>query len=363
MDRKALIVDDNEMNREMLSFMLEDEYEIVEACDGIEALAKVDEHGESISAILLDIVMPNLDGFGVLEGLKERHLMSKIPVLVISATDTESERRCFEYGISDFIRKPFDERIVRKRVGVNADYYEYKLKLEQIVREKTAELMRQNQILSEQAIKLQESNTNIIEILGTVVEARNLESGQHIKRVKIYSEMIGYEMMKRFPEYDLTKEKVDRIVAASPLHDIGKILIPDAILLKPGKLDKDEWEIMKSHTTQGCELLDKVKDMWDEGYHKCSADICRWHHERYDGRGYPDGLKEDEIPVSAQIVSIADVYDALVNERPYKKAFSKEKAHDMIVNGECGTFSPKLIECFEALRPQMELFADGNGEE
>ena len=223
--------------------------------------------------------------------------------------------------------------------------------------EQTETLKKQYQLLKIQAARLQKSNTNIIDILGTVVESRNLESGEHVMRVKGYTEILAKEMMKEYPEYGLTDKKIEVIVSASALHDIGKIAIPDNILLKPGKLTQDEYEYMKSHTTRGCEILNNIKDVWDEEYEKASYEICRHHHERYDGRGYPDKLKGDEIPISAQLVSVADVYDALVNERVYKSAYSKEQAFSMIINGECGIFSPKLLECFRNCREQFEELA------
>jgi putative two-component system response regulator len=181
-----------------------------------------------------------------------------------------------------------------------------------------------------------------------------MESGEHIQRVKGYTEILANEMMKDYPEYELNTKKIELIVSASALHDIGKISIPDNILMKPGKLTKDEYEYMKSHTLRGCEILNQIKGAWDQEYSKYSYEICRYHHERYDGRGYPDGLKGDDIPISAQLVSIADVYDALVNERVYKDAFSKDQAFQMITQGECGVFSPKLLEAFRKVRREFE---------
>ena len=200
-------------------------------------------------------------------------------------------------------------------------------------------------------------NQDIIEILGTVVEYRNLESGEHVKRVGEYTRILAETFMMEYPEYGLTQDEINVIVSASALHDIGKITISDSILLKPGRLTKDEFEYMKSHTTRGCELLESMKNVLDPKYEKVSHEICRHHHERYDGKGYPDGLKGEAIPLSAQLVSVADVYDALVNERCYKDAFSPEEAFRMIVNGECGVFSPRLMEVFRMARLQFEKIA------
>jgi putative two-component system response regulator len=234
------------------------------------------------------------------------------------------------------------------------ELYSYKKDLEQKLKQQTGTLRRQYDLLQKQAAELQQKNKNIIDILGTVVECRDMESGEHIQRVKGYTEILANEMMKTYPEYNLTPKKIEIIVSASALHDIGKIAIPDRILNKPGKLTNDEYEYMKSHTLRGCEILKNIKGVWDQEYSRYSYEICRYHHERYDGRGYPDGLKEDQIPISAQLVSIADVYDALVNERVYKDAYPKDKAFQMITQGECGVFSPKLLEAFRNVRQEFE---------
>ena len=240
--------------------------------------------------------------------------------------------------MADFVHRPFDNRLVRKRVRNVVSLYQYQEELEQKVEKQTSVLRKQFRLLQQQAESLRRSKEKVIDILGTVVEYRNLESGEHIKRVKGYTRILAERLQQDYPEYELTQERIEVIVAASALHDVGKIAIPDSILLKPGKLTQEEFEYMKSHTTKGCEILNSIEDAWDEEYKKVSYVICRHHHERYDGKGYPDGLKGEDIPITAQIVSIADVYDALVNERVYKSAFSKEKAFQMIVTGECGVF-------------------------
>ena len=302
MKNRILIVDDAYINRELLKEMLSENYEILEAENGKEALDIV-ENEKHINGILLDLVMPVMDGFELLEELKKTDIMDKIPVMIISSEMTaQNENRCFNYGVFDLIGRPF---------------------------------------------KLQ---------IGTIVEFRNLESGEHIKRVKEYTRVLAEYFSVKYPEYDLTRDKINNIVEASALHDLGKICIPDRILLKPGKLTDEEFAYMKTHTTRGCELLNSVNIDWDEELIKTCYEIIRHHHEKYDGNGYPDGLKGDEIPISAQLVSLADVYDALINERCYKAAFSKEEAYDMIINGKCGQFSPKLLEAFEHVREQFENF-------
>jgi putative two-component system response regulator len=344
-----------EINREILQEILQEEYNVICAEDGRQAIDMIEKHKADLSVLLLDLVMPEVDGYGVLEYMKEKGYLERIPVLVISGENSiKIEKRCFDMGISDFIKKPFDHTIVLKRVENIEELYSYKKNLEQKIKQQTDTLRRQYDMLQMQASELKKKNKNIIDILGTVVECRDMESGEHIQRVKGYTEILANEMMKSYPEYELTPKKIEVIVSASALHDIGKISIPDNILLKPGKLTKDEYEYMKSHTLRGCEILNNIKGAWDKEYSKYSYEICRYHHERYDGRGYPDGLKGDDIPISAQLVSIADVYDALVNERVYKDAIPKEQAFRMITQGECGVFSPKLLEAFRNVRHEFE---------
>ncbi len=359
MQHRILIVDDAELNRDLLRTILEETYDIEEAENGKQALKVLADHWNKIDAILLDIHMPEMNGFEVLVHMKEHNWISKIPVLIISGEHAiEIENQCFEQGVSDFIHKPFDASLVKNRVKNVVELFGYKNELEEKVERQTTTLKSQYQMLQSQAAKLRESNDKIVEILGTVVEYRNLESGEHIKRVKYFTEILALQLMKKYPEYGLTDKKIREIVAASALHDVGKITIPDRILLKPGKLTQEEYEYMKSHTTRGCDMLNAIEGIWTDEYRKTCYDICRYHHERYDGRGYPDGLKGDEIPISAQIVSVADVYDALVSERIYKNAYSKEEAFYMIINGECGVFSPKLLECFRMVKEEFEKCAD-----
>lgn len=359
MRNKILIVDDVEINREILVEILKDEYEIMTAENGIQAFEMLEKCHDDIAVMLLDLVMPEMDGFSFMEKLGKKPWGDKIAIIIISGDNTiQTEERCFELGVSDFVHRPFDERLVRKRVNNVMTLFQYRDELEHKVEEQTKILIEQNKLLQEQTEQLRQSRANIIDVLGSVVEYRNLESGEHIMRVKGYTKILADRIMQDYPEYGLTPEKVEVIVSASALHDIGKIAIPDSILLKPGRLTDEEFQCMKEHTTKGSEMLKNIKNIWDEEYSVASYDICRYHHERYNGKGYPDGLEGDEIPISAQIVSIADVYDALVNERVYKSAFSKDKAFDMITTGECGIFSPKLLDCFVKVRENFENLAD-----
>lgn len=359
MGNKVLVVDDAEMNRELLCAILETEYEVEMAEDGERALAVMKEMADEISAVLLDLQMPKLDGFGVIDAMRENDWIKSIPILIISAERAvDVENKCFELGVADFIHKPFEPSLVKNRVRNSVDLFAYKNHLEQKVQAQTEKLRKQNQTLAMQAERLQETNERIIEVLGTVVECRNLESGEHVKRVKNFTKVLAYQIMEDYPEYGLDGETVEMIAAASALHDVGKIAIPDKVLLKPGRLTDEEFALMKTHTIQGSDLLAQIEGIWDDDYQKTSYEICRHHHERYDGRGYPDGLKGEDIPISAQIVSVADVYDALVCERVYKAAFPKDKAFQMILNGECGTFSPKLMESFKKVKDIFEKLVE-----
>lgn len=342
MAQNILIVDDVELNIEMLSDIFEDEYEVLTASNGYEASEIIGQYKENLSAILLDIFMPGIGGFDVLKGMKRDNLLGKIPVLMITTDNSQDlEQKCLELGAIDFIKKPFSSVIVKARVANAVNLYSYKNNLEQKVKEQTAKLSR--------------TNHRVVNMLGNLVESRNLESGEHVQRVSGYTRELANAMMEMYPEYGLTSADVDVIADAAALHDIGKIAISDSILLKPGKLTDEEYEIMKNHSTLGSDYIKGSVGVWDEEYYKACYEIARYHHERYDGNGYPEKLKGDEIPISAQLVSVADVYDALTHERCYKKAFTKREAYDMIMNGECGVFSDKLLECFKKCFPFVSV--------
>ncbi len=350
-----LIVDDVDINREILCEIFQG-YSTIQAENGKDAVNIIASNLDKISVVLLDVVMPVMDGVAVLEEMKKRKWIDSIPVLLITGeATTEIEREAYRLGVSDIIKKPFDAFIVKQRTMNVIELYYNKRHLEDMV-----EL--QTKVLRKQAEELQSMNDRIIDVMSNVVEFRNLESGNHVKRVKTFTNILAKHVAKEYPEYHLDDNAISMITSAAALHDVGKIVIPDAILLKPGRLTPEEFETMKSHTTRGCEVIDMLADIQQGEYGKVSYEICRHHHERYDGRGYPDGLKGEEIPISAQIVSVADVYDALVTERCYKKAFSKEEAYHMILNGECGTFSPKLMKCFELARDEFEAVVDGRHE-
>lgn len=332
MKQKILIVDDSEMNRAILADMLESEYEIIEAENGEEAIGILEERRTELALILLDIVMPRMDGFGVLEIMNKRDWIEDVPVIMISSESGAAPvKRAYEMGISDYISRPFDSTVVHRRVVNTIMLYAKQKKLAALVMEQIDENEKQSALM--------------IDILSHIVEFRNGESGLHVLHIRILTEQILKHLSQITDKYSFTQEEISLISTASALHDIGKISIPSEILNKPGRLTKEEFDTMKTHTTIGAKMLDNLAFHQDEPLVKEAHAICRWHHERYDGRGYPDGLKGDDIPISAQVVALADVYDALTSERVYKKAIPHEEAVRMICDGECGTFNPLILKC------------------
>lgn len=354
-----LIVDDSLFNRQMLCDILKGKYELLEASDGQEALGIIEKQRAQIAAILLDIVMPNMDGLTLLKTLNEKKYLEEFPVLMVTGENSfEILAECFQYGASDYIRKPVQKDFVTERVEKLTELYlkknEYKEKLDK----QTLTLRNQYKMLQAQSEQLKKVNDSVIEMLGTIVEYRNMENRGHTKKISGFTQILANHMMNAYPEYGLTPEKIKVIVATSVLHDIGKILIKESVLLKPGKLTPEEKEYVRSHPLRGYEIADNITEAWGEEYQKCCREITRSHHERYDGNGYPDGLKGDEIPISAQLVSIADCYESLISETPYKNADSYEEAFNKIMQGEKGVFSPKLLECFRRARKEFEACAE-----
>ena len=333
--KKLLVVDDIPINRLILADLFQEEYEVLEAENGQQALELILQYREQIAIVLLDIVMPVMDGFQVLERMAKLDLIQTIPVIMITGeSDDEKTLMGYALGVSDIISKPFNPKIVSRRVNNVVKLYSHRQELER-------ELKKQKEMLEQQARRIHQSSQFVIDALSTTVEFRNMESGEHIMRVRTLTKIFLEEMREFYP---LTDEQIKTIANVSAMHDIGKIVISDAILLKPGPLTMEEFEIMKTHTIRGCEILDTLNYTQDEESYRYSYDICRHHHERWDGRGYPDGLKGDEISIWAQATSLADVYDALTSERVYKKAYSHEETIRMILNGECGAFNPRLLD-------------------
>lgn len=341
--RQILIVDDEEINREVLKSMFQDEYIIYEAADGGEAISHIAKN-RSLSLVLLDIAMPVMDGFDVLKYMHEHELLQIIPVILItSETVIDSEDKAYTYGAADVIHKPFYPHIVKKRSCNIIELYQSKLDMERRLKEQEQEIRAQER-------KIRENSEFMLDALSSVIETRSLETGEHTRHIKYYTRAMLKQLQKAFPKYGMTGSMIEQIVSASALHDIGKVGIPDAVLLKPGRLTKEEFEIMKTHTTIGCEMLQKTYRDKESMFYRYSYDICRHHHERWDGSGYPDHLAGADIPLCAQVTAVADVYDALVSPRIYKGAFTNEQAFAMIMNGECGQFSPDMLECFRLAR-------------
>ena len=336
-----LLVDDSMMNRMMLASILGEDYRILEAENGKRCLEQLRAKAGQISLVLLDINMPVMDGFEVLRTMNTNHTIEDVPVIMISSDDSEEViRKAYELGASDYVNRPFDAKIVYRRVSNTIKLY--------------AKQRRLVQMVSDQ-IRAREKNTDVlVGVLSQIVEFRNGESGSHVRHIRVITETLLHRLMELTNRYDLTPEQQDNIPLASALHDIGKIGIDEAILNKPGRLTAEEFAVIKTHSMLGAEMLQKTESFADQPLLQTAYEIARWHHERWDGKGYPDGLKGDDIPISAQLVSMADVYDALTSERCYKKAFPHETAVQMITNGECGAFNPLLIQCLLDVQGELK---------
>ena len=338
---QILLVDDSKMNRMMLTEILGDSYHVLEAENGRECMEKLRAEAGNIALVLLDINMPVMDGFEVLKAMNANHTIEDTPVIMISSEDSDAAiRRSYELGASDYVNRPFDARIVYRRVTNTIKLY--------------AKQRRLVQMVSDQ-IRARENNTDmLVGVLSHIVEFRNGESGAHVRHIRIITELLLRRLLEFSSRYSITAEQQDMIPLASALHDIGKIGIDEKILNKPGKLTPEEFKVIQTHSMLGAKMLHDLDGFAEQPLLQTAYEIARWHHERWDGRGYPDGLKGDEIPISAQLVSLADVYDALTSERCYKKAFSHEKAVQMILNGECGAFNPLLLQCLTDVQADLK---------
>lgn len=340
--QKILIVDDSEMNRAILADILEEQYDIVEAENGVEAISILSKQRTEFSLLLLDILMPKMDGFEVLAYINKYHRNDTFAVIMISADDSPANiKRAYDLGAFDYISRPFDSAIVQRRISSTMFLFARQQRLEKIIAEQFHEQEKNNKLM--------------ISILSHIVEFRNGESGLHILHVNTITKYLLKQLIQLTDQYLLSKADISLISTASALHDIGKISISDAILNKPGRLTAEEFEVIKTHPVIGANmLLDLPIEQQETPLVKVAAEICRWHHERYDGNGYPDGLKGEEIPIAAQVVALADVYDALTSERCYKKAYSHEEALKMILEGQCGAFNPSLLLCLQEIADTLE---------
>ena len=339
--QRILVVDDSKMNREILCEMLKDDFEIIEATNGQECVSLIEQYGKEISLVLLDIVMPVMDGFEILMYMNRNHWIEDVPVIMISSEESENYiRKAFKFGVSDYISRPFDSKVVYQRVFNTIKLY--------------AKQRRLISMVSDQMHEKEKDNQMMVEVLSQIMEFRNGESGLHVVHINTLTRLLLERLVENTDAYNLTPDDCYLISTASAFHDIGKVGIDESILNKPGKLTKEEFETMKEHTLIGASMLDKLEHYKDEKMIKIAYQICRWHHERYDGKGYPDGLTGEQIPIAAQVVSVADVYDALVSKRVYKDAYSHEQAMKMILNGECGAFNPLLMEVLVEIQDKIK---------
>ena len=339
--QRILVVDDSKMNREILCEMLKDDFEIIEATNGQECVSLIEQYGKEISLVLLDIVMPVMDGFEILMYMNRNHWIEDVPVIMISSEESENYiRKAFKFGVSDYISRPFDSKVVYQRVFNTIKLY--------------AKQRRLISMVSDQMHEKEKNNQMMVEVLSQIMEFRNGESGLHVVHINTLTRLLLERLVENTDAYNLTPDDCYLISTASAFHDIGKVGIDESILNKPGKLTKEEFETMKEHTLIGASMLDKLEHYKDEKMIKIAYQICRWHHERYDGKGYPDGLIGEQIPIAAQVVSVADVYDALVSKRVYKDAYSHEQAMKMILNGECGAFNPLLMEVLVEIQDKIK---------
>lgn len=340
---KIMIVDDAEMNREILMAILGDEYEYVQAENGRQVI-HILQQDMNIDLMLLDINMPEMNGFQVLDRMNTFHWINDIPVIMISSEEKKDViERAYILGAEDYIRRPFDAFIVRRRVLNILNLY--------------ANQKRLMQMVADQIYEKEENNNLLIGILSHVVEFRNSESGEHILHIRTATELLLRRLVQKTDEYHLSESDIVMITTASALHDIGKISIPESILNKPGKLTREEFSIIKTHTTMGADIINQMTTKMEKPLLRIAGEICRWHHERWDGHGYPDGLIGEQIPIAAQVVALADVYDALTSKRCYKDAYDHETALDMILAGECGAFNPLLLKCLQEIAPRLRMDA------
>lgn len=341
LQNKVLIVDDSELNRSLLAEMLCDEYEVLEAGNGLQAVKLLEFHQFEISLILLDIVMPEMDGFEVLAIMNKNKWIEHIPVIIISAETTAAYiDAAYDLGATEFINRPFDPKTIKRRVSNTIMLYSKQKFLENAV--------------TEQVLEKEKSNLIMVEVLSHIVEFRNGESGMHVLNIRLITEMLLTQLCASQNQYRYLQSQILLIANASSLHDIGKISIDEKILNKPGKLTPEEYEKIKMHSSIGANILEKTRYYPNEEIVRIARNICRWHHERYDGKGYPDGLAGDEIPIEAQVVSLADVYDALIHKRVYKEAYSHQEAFELIFSGKCGAFNPLLLQCMKDIGPLLE---------
>ena len=362
MKGQVLIINDDKVEMAALNLAISEDYRCILAMsvnDGVKFLAS--NEGE-FDAVVVKLDMKPISGLRFIQIMSENNKISTMPFIVTAESDDDIDLdECFELGAVDYIAKPFNNARILRCVTRNVSVFSKFKVLGERIEQSSEALQERYEALQAKNEELKDNQSAVLEALGTVVEYRNLEDSNHVRRVKEFTEILGKHMIESFPDCGMTEAKLKIYARASMLHDIGKICIPDSIMLKPGRLTDEEFELMKSHTTKGVELMETIRDTWDQEYADAAKDIIRWHHEKYDGRGYPDGLEGDKIPLSAQLVAIADTYDALVSDRVYKKAYTKSEAYKMMTQGECGIFSPQIMEAFRQSRAEFETVVDEKG--
>ena len=344
---KILLADDSELNRAILMDVMGQDYPIIEAANGREAIEALQAHSGEIGVVLLDVVMPEADGFAVLEYMNIKGLVEDIPVIMISAeTSGAYIDRAFKLGAADYVSRPFVPSVISRRV-LNAV----------LLHTKKQQLL---DYVASRFYQEEKNNEMMGAILGHVVEVRSGEGGSHMPHVEFITGLLLQRLVSKTGRYNLDRSDIDAIRMSSGLHDIGKLMIPGELLRKPGPLLPEEYEVVKQHTVIGAKLFTELPIYQNERLIKYAIEICRWHHERWEGEGYPDGLRGEEIPISAQVVAVADVYDALTSERCYKRAVPHQQAMHMIHSGQCGTFNPLLLECLDDLAGRIEKETGGH---
>ena len=345
-----LIIEDIELNRAVLGQMFENEYDIIEAVDGLAGIRYIEQHQKEIVMVLLDIQMPVMDGYQVMEFMRVKEYLKQIPVILITSDDDgDAMERGYALEASDVVKKPFKASIVIQRVHNVIELYHHKNHLEELVRQQTVEINWQNE-------QLRCQNKRILELLRDIITFRNMESDQHICYVEGYTRILAKQYAVLYPRSKMTEQKIEYIVQAAGMHDLGKIVMPDMLIKRQGQLLPEEIEYLKEHTVKGSSIIKIMSEFQSGALYRISYNVCRYHHEKYDGTGYPEGIAGDKIPVEAQLVALADMYDALVNVTANKESFSKDKAFRMLLDGKCGELSPRMKECLIAARQELEEF-------
>lgn len=338
--QSVLIVDDSELNRKMLGQMLGSRFDIAEAASGEACLQLLEQNATGISIVLLDIHMPGIDGFTVLEEMNQKNLLEQIPVIMISSEDTvDAVRRAFDLGASDYISRPFDAKVVYQRIINTIQLY--------------AKQRRLSAMAADLAFEKERASRMMIDILSQVVEKRNGESRDHVQRVAQLTSMLLAGLAQKTDRYPLTREMRRTIATAAALHDIGKMEICEDLLHKEGPLTEAERRTLQSHTLLGAQMLEEQPECRDDAFARTAYNICRWHHERYDGGGYPDGLQGEQIPIEAQVVGLADVYERLVSRPVDGHARTHSEVVQMICTGVCGAFNPLLLDCLQDMEAEI----------